>query len=58
MKLRIPRRIKVEEESSESETEAAAAPNPDSKEAEEQVKDKVPEAVTSKTLTVSAIDMQ
>lgn len=52
MKLRIPRRIKVEEDSSESESENPADLD-EAKVQEEEVKDKMP-AVTSKTLTVSA----
>lgn len=51
MKLRITRRIKVEEDSSESEGETPA--DLDASNVQEEVKDKVP-AVTSKTLTVSA----
>lgn len=48
MKLRIPRRIKIEEEeSSESESEAAS----NSSTAHDEPKDKAPE--TSKTTTVS-----
>lgn len=53
MKLRIPRRIKVEEESSDSESESAPEENT---EAQEPVKDKVP-VVTTKSLTVSTISM-
>lgn len=51
MKLRIPRRIKVEEDSSESESETPA--DPEASKVQEEVKDTVP-AVTSKTLTVGA----
>lgn len=53
MKLRIPRRIKVEEDSSESENDPA---NVDSGRVEEELKDKdILPVVTSKTITVSEI---
>lgn len=55
MKLRIPRRIKVEEESSESESEAAAATIASSSSApQDPAKDKVPVVTTKATTTVSA----
>lgn len=50
MKLRIPRRIKVEEDSSESEAEAPAPA--ESSSVPDQVKDKAPVA-TSKVISVS-----
>lgn len=54
MKLRIPRRIKVEEESSDSDNEEAAATTSTEGSVQDQTKDKVP-AVTSKAATVSPI---
>lgn len=51
MKLRIPRRIKVEEEES-SESESETPTDPETSSAQDPVKDKVP-VVTTKAITVS-----
>lgn len=52
MKLRIPRRIKVEEESSDSDNEEAAATTSTEATVPDPAKDKAP-AVTTKVATVS-----